>query len=188
MKQAAVLLLMLSITATQSSAQSEADMKAMQEYMTPGPMHQWMARHAGTWEAEINSWMGPGEPMKSKATEVVTITMNGLYQLSHLTGNIMGMAFEGRGTMAYDNAKKQFVLCWIDNFSSGIIMMTGWYDEPTKTLHFKGTQTNPVTGKDSKLRQEQKFITDDHYILTMYGEGPDGNEMKMMEGHFKKKQ
>ena len=160
--------------------------KAWENFMTPGEMHKWMASYAGTWEADINSYMGGPEPTKSKATEVVKMTMNGLYQMANLKGTMMGMPFEGQSTVAYDNAKKQFVLTWIDNMGSGIIMMKGQYDAATKTMHFKGTQTDPPTGKDANIRQEQKFIDDDNYVLTMYGDGPDGKEMKFMEGTFKR--
>jgi hypothetical protein len=165
---------------------SAAMAKAWQNFATPGEMHKWLARHAGTWEADISSWANGPEPTKSKATEVVKMTMNGLYQQTSMSGTMMGMPFQGQSTVAYDNAKKQFVLAWIDNMGSGIIMMTGQYDAATKTMHFKGTQTDPTTGKDANIRQEQKFIDDDNYVLTMYGDGPDGKEMKFMEGTFKR--
>ncbi len=185
MKKYLVAVCAMLISATQLFAQSEAEMKAWQNFMTPGPMHQWMAKHVGTWEAEISSWMGGPEPTKSKATDVVNMAMNGLYQVADLSGTMMGMPFQGRGTLAYDNAKKQFLMTWIDNFGSGIIIMTGHYDAATKTLHFKGKQTDPVTGKDSNIRQEQKFMDDDNYVLTMYGD-VEGKETKMMEGTFKR--
>lgn len=165
---------------------SAAMAQAWQKFMTPGDMHKWMANHAGTWEAEISSYMSGPEPTKSKATEVVKMIMNGLYQESNLSSTMMGMPFQGRSILAYDNAKKQFVLTWIDNLGSGILMMTGQYDEATKTMHFKGTQTDAVTGKDANIRQEQKFMDDDNYVLTMYGDGPDGKEARFMEGSFRR--
>lgn len=165
---------------------SAAMTKAWQDFAKPGEMHKWMASHAGTWEADVSSYMGGPEPTKSKATEVVKMTMNGLYQIANMSGTMMNAPFQGQSTLAYDNSKKQFVMTWIDNMGSGIIMMTGQYDAATKTMHFKGTQTDPATGKDANIRQEQKFIDDDNYVLTMYGDGPDGKEAKFMEGTFKR--
>lgn len=165
---------------------SAAAAKAWQDFATPGDMHKWMASHEGTWEAEVSSYGGGPEPSKSKATEVVKMVMNGLYQQSNLSGTMMGMPFSGQSTLAYDNSKKQFVLTWIDNMGSGVMMMTGQYDAATKTLNLKGTQTDPSTGKDMNVRQEQKFIDDNSYVLTMYGEGADGKEMKFMDGTFKR--
>ena len=165
---------------------SAAMAKAWQDFATPGDMHKWMASHEGTWEAEITSFMPGAEPSKSKATEVVKMVMNGLYQEGNLSGTMMGMSFQGKSILAYDNAKKHFALSWIDNVGSGLMMLTGQYDAATKTLNLNGTQTDPATGKDSKVRQEQKFVDDDNYVLTMYGDGPDGKEAKFMEGIFKR--
>lgn len=175
------------ICAAKLSAQSEAETKAWQDFMTPGPMHQWMAKHAGIWEAEMSSWMGPGDPVKSKATEKCTMIMNGLYLISDFSSNMMGMPFTGQSITAYDNAKKMFVITWIDNFGSGIIMMTGQYNEQTKTLEVKGKQTDPVSGKDSDIRQVNVYHDNDSYTSTMYGTGPDGKETKFMEGTLKRK-
>jgi hypothetical protein len=162
-------------------------MKAYQEFMTPGSMHKWMTKFNGTWEADIASFMDPSNPAKSKATNVTKTIMNGLYQVGDYTGNMMGMPFQGHSIMGYDNGKKMFVNTWIDNMGSGIIYMTGNYDEATKTLHLKGKQTNPMNGQDMDIREEMKIVDDNNYTLVMYGTGPDGKEMKFMEGNFKKK-
>jgi hypothetical protein len=169
------------------SAQTADEMKAYQEFMTPGPMHKWMAKFNGTWEGDITSFMDPANPNKSKTTSVATTIMNGLYQTADMTGNMMGMPFHGHSIMGYDNAKKMFINTWIDNMGSGIIIMTGTYDEAAKTLHLKGKQTSPMDGKDLDIRQEMKIIDDNNYTLVMYGSGPGGKEMKYMEGTFKRK-
>jgi Protein of unknown function (DUF1579) len=175
-------------TAMQVTAQTEADMmKAWQNFMTPGDMHKWMAKHTGTWEAEVKQWVNGPEPTIAKATDVVAMSMNGLYQTANFTSTMMGMPMMGQSTLAYDNAKKMFVLTWIDNMGSGIVWMTGSYDEKTKTLNLKGRQTDPVTGKDTDIRQENIYIDDDNYTMKMFGAGPDGKEMKFMEGTFKRK-
>ena len=80
-----------------------------------------------------------------------------------------------------------FVSSWVDNMATGIVNMTGNYDESTKTLSLKGHQTDCMTGKDAEIREEMKMIDDNTYTMTMYGSGMDGKEMKFMEGTFKKK-
>lgn len=179
----------LSVLSYQSSVNAQTDpMKAWQDFMTPGPMHKWMAGHVGTWEAEVSQWLDPAAPpTKSKATDVVKMSMNGLYQIADFSSSMMGMPMTGQSTLGYDNAKKKFVLSWIDNLGSGIIFMSGTYDEATKTLELKGKQTDPMTGGDSDIRQINKYIDDDTYVMTMYGAGMDGKEVKFMEGTFKRK-
>lgn len=181
---AAIVLLLTSFSLT---AQDDM-MKAWQHYMTPGPMHKWLASQTGTWEAEVSMWMDPAAPpTKSPATDVVSMSMNGLFQIGDYSSTMNGMPFKGQSTLGYDNAKKKFVLSWIDGFGSGIINMTGDYDEKTKTLSLSGYQTDPMTGKDSPIRQVNVYHDENSYTSSMYGAGPDGKEMKFMEGTYKRK-
>lgn len=169
-------------------AQNTDPMKAWQDYMTPGQMHKMLAKETGTWEAEVSQWMDPtAPPNKMKATNTVTMSMNGLFQIGNFSTSMMGMPMMGQSIVGYDNAKKMFVSSWIDNLGSGIVRMTGNYDEATKTISMKGTQTDPMTGKDSDIRQEIKWHNEDSYTMTLYGAGFDGKEMKFMEGTFIRK-
>ncbi len=167
---------------------SAAMMKAWQDFATPGAMHKWMEKTNGTWEGEVTQWMDPkAPPTKSKATNVQISSIGGRYVIGRFTGTMMGQAFEGMSTMGYDNAKKLFVSTWIDNMGTGIVHMSGTYDEATKTLNLKGHQTDPMTGKDTDIREEMTMIDNDSYTMSMYGMGMDGKEMKFMEGIFKRR-
>jgi hypothetical protein len=162
-------------------------MKAWESFMTPGDMHKWLAKWDGTWTGEVSSYMSQdGEPMKSTATMTNKMIMNGLYQMSDYSGNMMGQPFQGHGILAYDNAKKEFVNTWIDNMGSGIVVMRGTLDTTNNTLAIKGTQTDPVTGKDAMIREEVRFIDDNTQSFTMWGE-MNGKEHKFMEATFKRK-
>ncbi|MBL0055042.1 MAG: DUF1579 domain-containing protein [Chitinophagaceae bacterium] len=167
---------------------SAAMMKAWQDFATPGAMHKWMEKTNGTWEAELSNWNAPNTPpTKSKGTNVQSSVMGGRYVIGKFSTTMMGQPMEGMSTMGYDNGKKMFISTWIDNFGTGIIRMTGTFNEATKTLSLKGIQTDPMTGKDMDIREEMTIIDDNAYSLAMYGTGPDGKEMKYMEGTFKKK-
>ena len=174
-------------TAPATMPDSAAMMKAWQDFATPSAMHKWMEKTNGTWEAEVSQWMAPGvPPTKAKATNIQSSAMGGRYVIGNFTSSMMGQPFSGMSTMGYDNAKKMFVSSWIDDMGTGIVRMTGTYDEASKTLNLKGSQTDAMTGKDSEMREEMKMIDDNTYTMTMYGAGMDGKEMKFMEGTFKK--
>jgi hypothetical protein len=51
--------------------------------------------------------------------------MGNRYQQSTFAGDFMGQPVEGMGTLAYDNAKKQFESTWTDNMGCGIVKTTG---------------------------------------------------------------
>jgi len=167
---------------------SAAMMKAWQAFMTPGDMQKMLAKSNGEWNEEVTTWMDPGKPpQKSTATCTNKMVLNGLYQESVHRGTVMGMPFEGHGTVGYDNAKKVFVSSWIDNMGSGIMYTEGTWDNASKSLVMKGKMTDPLTGKDADVKEVMKFIDDNTQTMEMYVPGPDGKEMKTMEIKFTRK-
>ncbi len=175
-------------TANFTMPDSATMMKNWQEYMTPGEMHKMMVSWDGTWDAEISSYEKPGAPPQtSTGTTVNKTVLNGMYQESVHTGTMMGMPFEGHGTLAFDNAKKMFVSTWIDNMGSGIMLMEGPWDAASKSITLKGNSYNPALGKNCDFRETFKVVDDNTQQMEMFGPGPDGNEMKMMEIKFTRK-
>ncbi len=184
MKQSTFLLFFCFCILNVSALRAQDDaamMKAWMDFMTPGAMHKWMAESDGTWDGEVNTYMDPNNPTKSTATVTNKMIYNGLYQMGDYSGNMMGQPFQGHSILAYDNAKQKFVNTWIDNMGSGVIILYGDYDAATQTLHLKGTQTDPMTKKDSAIRQKVKFVDKNTQTFTMYGPGRDGKETKMMD-------
>ncbi|WP_276133912.1 DUF1579 domain-containing protein [Polluticoccus soli] len=175
-------------TTPEPPADSATMAKAWQDYMTPGPMHKWMESTNGKWDADFTFWMGPDAPPDSgsKATVENKTILGGRYQESIYKGTMMGGPFEGKGTMAYDNAKKKFINTWIDNMGTGLMHMEGTYDEATKTLNMSGTGVDPVSGKDVAMRQVLKTIDDKHQLMEMY-DTKGGREYKSMEIRLTKK-
>src|SRR5438132_1632850 len=77
-------------------------MKNWQAYMTPGDMHKMMSSWDGKWNSEVTLWEKPGAPpQKSTGTTINKMVLGGRYQESVNTGTMMGMPFEGHGTLAY---------------------------------------------------------------------------------------
>ena len=156
-------------------------MKNWQEYSTPGEMHKMMASWDGTWEGEITSWDRPDMPTKSTGSAVFKTVLNGLYQESVHTGNMMGMEFEGHGTLAYDNHSKEFISTWIDNFGSGVMILKGPWDPATKSMTLTGNCYNAAAGRNCDYKEVFKVVDENHTVMEMYGPGMDGKEAKMME-------
>lgn len=172
------------------SAAMAAMGKAWEDFAKPGDMHAWMAKGAGTWTCDsVASWMMPdAPPVYNKATSVEKAILGGLYMEGNFTGSMMGAPMMGHSITGYDKMKKKFVSSWIDNMGSGIVRLEGDYDAATKTLNMKGKQSDPGRNTEADIRQEQKWIDDNTYMLTMYGTGPDGKtEQKFMQGTFKRK-
>jgi hypothetical protein len=169
------------------AAQADAEMKAWQDYMTPGEIHKMLALSDGEWNEEITMWMDPAAPA-SKYTAIAKneMIMGGRYQLSKTKGEMMGIPFEGMSLVGYDNAKKIFTSVWIDNFGTGITTMEGPWDETTKSITFTGKMVDPATGKEAWVKQVIKFIDNDTQQMEMFDK-KNGTETKTMEIKFTRK-
>jgi hypothetical protein len=155
-------------------------MKAWQEYMTPGAMHDLLAKSVGEWKTEIKSWMDPNmPPTVTEGKSVCESILGGRFFHSKETANFMGMPFEGSAITGYDNATKKFFNVWVDNMGTGVLNTEGSYDEATKSLTYTGTGMS-FTG-EYKVRETLKYIDDDTSMFEMYMEESGKPEMKMME-------
>ena len=166
------------------AAQDAEEMAAWQEYMTPGEEHQHMVQGAGEWRQELTFWMAPGgEAQQATSTSTVEAILGGRYLSEEMTGTMMGMPFEGRGTFGYDNAKDQHFMTWVDNMGTGL--MVGWgVPEGENKVTYSGTFVDPATGADKPFRSVVTEVDANHMIMEMYVPAPDGSgEFKNMEIH-----
>lgn len=163
--------------------------KGWAEAMKVGEPHKMLAKSNGTWTGDVTMWMANGAPpMTSKTTAVNSMVFNGLYQQSKHTGDMMGQKFEGMSTVAYDNTEKKFVSTWIDNMGSGIMVMSGNWDDATKSINMTGKMKNPANGLECSMREVFTITDDDHQVLEMYGPDPQtGKEFKTMEIKYTRK-
>jgi hypothetical protein len=175
-------------TNAQAAPDSATQEKNWKLYMEPGAEQKMLAGANGTWEAEVTMWMEPGAPeQKTTAITENKMILGGRYQQSATKGKMMGMPFEGVSTLAFDNHKKQYQSTWIDNMGTGIMIMTGTWDEATKTINFTGRMMNPATAMEGDYRETFTLIDKDHQLMQMYAKGPDGKEFKTMQIHYSRK-
>lgn len=133
------------------AAQSEEE-KAWMAYMTPGEPHKMLAEESGSWSCEMKFWMAPGAPAQTyQATAYMEMILGGRYQVSDYKGMVMGMPFEGKGTVAYDNADKIYVSTWIDNSGERTKMREVYtiVDKNTRKMEM----FNTVDGKEFKTME-----------------------------------
>ena len=179
-----ILLLILSsnvfLLAQETDMQNE-QMQIWMEYMTPGPMHEMLAKSVGDWKTINKFWMDPaGEPMIVEGTGKTEMILGGRYQKSTYKSTMMGMETEGINITGYDNATQEFTSIWIDNIGTGTSMTKGTYDESSNSISMKGTMVDPMTKQVMDIRELLTFVDDDHQIFEMYIVS-NGEEFKSME-------
>jgi hypothetical protein len=160
---------------------------AWQDYMTPGPVHEMMAKHVGEWTSTMTLWSDSSQPpQKFDVDCTYEMIMGGRYLKCSAKGTMMSMPFEGMMILGYDNAKKEFTSVWYDNFGTGTTIATGTYNDQDSTLNLTGNMFEPGTGSDVKYRETMKFIDNDNQVMTMYVM-QDNREVKNMEQVFTRK-
>jgi len=165
---------------------SDAENAAWEKAMAVGPMHKLLASGAGEWKTDMKMWMAPNaEPQTSTGSCMNEMILGGRYQESKYESSVMGMPYEGRGLVGYDNLKNMFVNTWSDNMGTGIMYSEGPYDEKTNSITFKGSYIDPMTGKEVKTREVYKFVADNHHIFEMYAT-QEGKEFKSMEINYRR--
>ena len=170
--------------AVPSPEELAAGQKAWMEFMTPGPEHAQLAKFAGDWDVELTDHMAGG--VTSICTAKMTMILGGRYLQQELTGQMMGMPFNGLGVTGFDNIKKVYVSTWIDSAGTGISLSEGKLVAPNK-IEYVGTMTDPISKSDLKMRMVAEQINDDSHTFNMYMKGPDGKEMLGIEFKYSRK-
>lgn len=98
---------------------------------------------------------------------------------------MMGQSFEGKSTLAYNNASKEYTTTFIDNMGTGMLVAIGKYDEKSKSIEFKGDMINPLNGKKTPYRELYTFVDATTRKMEMF-EVKKGEEFKSMEILMKK--
>ncbi|MCP4220209.1 MAG: DUF1579 domain-containing protein [bacterium] len=147
-------------------------MKKWQAFATPGEHHKALQYFAGKWKVDSKFWMQAGAPPQaSKYVAVQELILGGRYLVATIKGTSMGMPFEGRSTMAYDNFKKEFVSTWIDNFGTGLLTATAKPGKNNKEMVMASDYTCPISGQPLTMRTVTKIIDDNKYTFEMYEKG-----------------
>ena len=169
-------------------AMDPAMMEAMMKAGEPGDAHKKLNGMAGTWDTKATFWMMPGmDPMTSMGTSTNQWVMGGRYLEQRYKGDMAGTPFEGVGYSGYDNVKKQYWGTWMDNMSTAMMTSTGSVSADGKSWDFAATMSDPMTGKDSPVKEKVTIVDADHHTLEMWVPGPDGKMFKNMEIHYTRK-
>ena len=143
--------------------------KAWENYSKAGAYHKMLDTLAGTWQEEMKFYMeGSDTAQTVKMTAAITPVLNGLYQQTLHRGKIMNMPYEGRTVLGFNKASNLFEYTWLDNFSSGMMFLTGTMDSVNNMINLSGTMADPVTGKNIAVRQTIEMLNNKEQHIKFY--------------------
>jgi Protein of unknown function (DUF1579) len=159
----------------------QAMMAAYEKAAAPGEQHKMLQKQVGKWNLSLKSWHAPGQPPEESTGTAETKSLLGdRYIQTTLNSTMTGRSFSGQGTTGYDNARKKFVGTWIDSMSTGIMRSEGTTDPSGKVMTTQASYTDPVTGKETRMKIVGKWESDDKLVEEFY-EKRGGKEAKTME-------
>ena len=157
------------------------------EVMSPGPEHELLKPFLGTFRAEVQLWMGPGDPMVSTGTMTNELVLDGRYVRQDYVGDPNDgpfPSFKGHGFWGYNRMARRFEGYWIDNASTIMQLETGSVDESGKVW----TMTSEIVDSQGGTMSRRSVITlmdDDHHSIESFFT-KEGKEFKAMEIQYER--
>jgi hypothetical protein len=160
------------------------DMQACMASMTPGKMHEHLAKSVGVWQGKNTVWIYPGaEPTTTDSTATITPMLGGRFIKCEMAGEMPGMGpYNGFAIYGFDNVSQKFVSTWVDNCGTGMANGIGDLSSDGKTLTWNFAYNCPLTKRACELREIETFTGPNSKTLEMFATDPkSGKEYKMME-------
>lgn len=159
----------------------------MMQSMMPNENHKLLQQFVGEWDVKTKMWMAPGAPPEeSTGTNVCKSEFEGRFVTGNFKGTVMGMPFEGRYVLGYNNNSKQNESVWFDSMSTGIWYSTGSASSDGKVFTMTGTYVEP-DGSKKATREVTTIKSPDMYVSEFFEKTGDAPENKMMELTYTRK-
>jgi len=133
-----------------------------QEPAKPGPEHEILKTHAGTWDTTMKA--GGAE---FKGTMTYKMELGGLWLTGAFETDMGGQKYFGKSLDTYDAGKKKYVGVWADSMSTTPMMMEGTLDAKTKKMTLTGVGPD-MTGKMAKWKSVSEMPDADTIHMVMY--------------------
>lgn len=164
---------------------AEAEAEALAAYLiaaNPGEEHERLASLEGTWAVTGRFWSEPGaDPITATHSSKMRMALGQRYLIEDLEGDMWGEEFRGIGITAYDNVEEEYITTWIDNLSTGILVLRGRYDPDRDAVVMTGEYTDPVTELKRSLQSVERVTESGTRIYEHWEVADDGSEFKVME-------
>lgn len=166
--------------------EEERRMRAWQAGWTPGEAHAFLASRAGDWTLTTRTWPEPGvDPVITDSTATRRMILGGRVLEEVVTGEILGLGFEGRGFLGFDNVTGRWWNTWMDTMSTAPVTTVGRPDDLTGDLVLRGDYVDPSSGERRKVRTVYRFTTANSEVFQWWERrGPE--EVLTMEIHYER--
>lgn len=156
-------------SAAEDQAASTELMKKWLEFAAPGAHHKKLEPLVGKWDYRQTLWMGPDSPPteNSGTTEVRWIMGQRFVQIQS-TGKFLDKDFQSMWLLGFDNLKKKYVSCYIDNLGSGLYPAEGGAGPGDRGIILVGRMDDWFTGEhDRGFTYAIRSLSEDKWTFKM---------------------
>lgn len=152
--------------------------------VTPGKVHEQLAKLEGKWKVTTTIVMEGMEPQPAEGNAELKMTLGGRFIQETGDGDMMGFPVEHFRLWGYNNGTKKYQAVWVYTMSTGFLQMEGTSSDDGKTIQWKGHFDNEV-GIREELSAVTKFVDDDHFNIELSaGKMPDGSDGPVMKASY----
>lgn len=151
-------------------------------YMMPGPVHKQLAAYTGAWKVRMTVWpAAEAQPESFDLDAAIEPMMDKRFFQVHIFGNIMGMTYDSREQLGYNNLDGTFTHISFSTFGTAFGIMQGKWSEASKVANLTGETLSPEDKKKIVLREVIKFIGFDQIVFEYYDTREGQKEFMSME-------
>lgn len=152
------------------------------EYMTPSSVHTLLSQYTGDFKMEIT--MNTGEDLKPSVVIVDSenkMLLGDRFLEMSQKGIMMGMVYEAKMILGFNNTDKKFALTTMTNMGTGTLSMFGDWDASSNSATLFGEVTNPVSKNSIQVKQIVSYIDKDTILIESFDKEVDSLEKKTIE-------
>lgn len=126
-------------------------MERWQESIRPSLGHEVIAQFEGDWVYHTKMWWDQAAPpAEVEWAGPARMIMGGRFLEMSAEGEMMGMPWQGRYMLGYDNVRSLFHLTAFSTMDTSVQTLWGSIDREGKVLTFIGDMNEPMTGEIAK--------------------------------------
>src|SRR4051794_27748290 len=157
-------------------------------HSTPQREHQWLHKLVGEWVSEIESRMGPDQPvMTHRGTEVVR-SLGGLWTIGESEGGMPGGdTAKTIMTLGCDPRIGRYVGTFVASMIPNLWIYSGTLDETEKVLTLETEGLDFAQKAMARYNDVITFVDDNYRTMTAQVLGEDGKWTQFMTAHYRRK-
>lgn len=166
----------------------DADVLRKNLAMTPGPMHQLLARLEGDWFFETTTFTVPGgAPERAQGEAQKRLIFGGRFLEESWRGEKLGAPWQGRSLLGWDNLAKEFQGVFLDDLTTAMIAARGRLEADGAAVTFAAETKNPFTDQLEQLRLVLRLTDENHHLIEIWAKAPKQPERRLQETRYSRK-